>query len=86
LIDAENKAETALEAENKKASLEKYAPVVAAKSLFTTVKATAITTPSGLTYKIVKRTGIKPVDGSTFIFTMRVILKTEIYLTVAMKM
>jgi hypothetical protein len=30
--------------------------------------------------------GVKPVDGSTFIFTMRVILKTEIYLTVAMKM
>jgi hypothetical protein len=55
LIDAENKAkETALEAE-KKASLEKYAPVVAAKAYFTTVKATATTTPSGLTYKIVKR-------------------------------
>jgi FKBP-type peptidyl-prolyl cis-trans isomerase len=87
LIDAENKAkETALEAESKKASLEKYAPVVAAKkAYFTTVKATATTTPSGLTYKIVKRAGIKPVDG-TFIFTMRVILKTEIYLTVAMKM
>jgi hypothetical protein len=39
LIDAENKAkETALEAESKKASLEKYAPVVAAKAYFTTVK------------------------------------------------
>jgi hypothetical protein len=40
----------------KKASLEKYAPVVAAKkAYFTTVKATATTTPSGLTYKIVQR-------------------------------
>jgi hypothetical protein len=61
LIDAENKAkETALEAESKKASLEKYAPVVAAKSLFHHCKTTS--TPSGLTYKIVKRAGIKPVD------------------------
>jgi hypothetical protein len=40
-------------AESKKASLEKYAPVVAA--YFTTVKATATTTPSGLTYKIVQK-------------------------------
>jgi FKBP-type peptidyl-prolyl cis-trans isomerase len=54
LIDAENKAkETALEAESKKASLEKYAPVVAAKKHST--KATATTTPSGLTYKIVQK-------------------------------
>jgi cyclophilin family peptidyl-prolyl cis-trans isomerase len=71
LIDAENKAkETALEAEGKKASLEKYAPVVTAKkAYFNTVKSTATTTPSGLTYKIVQKgAGIKPVDGSTFYF------------------
>jgi cyclophilin family peptidyl-prolyl cis-trans isomerase len=71
LIDAENKAkETALEAESKKASIEKYAPVVAAKkAYFATIKATSTTTSSGLTYKIVQKgTGIKPLDGSTFYF------------------
>ena len=71
LIDAENKAkETALEAESKKASIEKYAPVVATKkAYFATIKATSTTTSSGLTYKIVQKgTGIKPVDGSTFYF------------------
>jgi hypothetical protein len=67
-----------------KSIFRKICAVVAAKAYFTTVKAT--TTPSGLTYKIVKRSRYQTVDGSTFIFTMRVILKTEIYLTVAMKM
>ncbi|PKH68754.1 peptidylprolyl isomerase [Flavobacterium sp. ALD4] len=70
-IDAENKAkETALEAESKKASIEKYAPVVATKkAYFATIKATSTTTSSGLTYKIVQKgTGIKPLDGSTFYF------------------
>jgi cyclophilin family peptidyl-prolyl cis-trans isomerase len=71
LIDAENKAkEAAAEAESKKAAVEKYAPVIASKkAYFATLKATATTTPSGLTYKIVQKgTGIKPVDGSTFYF------------------
>jgi hypothetical protein len=36
----------------------KYAPVVAAKKLIYHCKATAITTPSGLTYKIVEKAGI----------------------------
>jgi hypothetical protein len=35
--------------------MEKYAPVIAAKGLFRHSKATATTTPSGLTYKIVQR-------------------------------
>jgi cyclophilin family peptidyl-prolyl cis-trans isomerase len=71
LIDTENKAkEAAAEAEIKKASIEKYAPVIASKkAYFATVKATATTTPSGLTYKIVQKgTDVKPIDGSTFYF------------------
>jgi cyclophilin family peptidyl-prolyl cis-trans isomerase len=71
LIDTENKAkEAAAEAEIKKASMEKYAPVIASKkAYFATVKAIATTTPSGLTYKIVQKgTDIKPIDGSTFYF------------------
>jgi cyclophilin family peptidyl-prolyl cis-trans isomerase len=71
LIDTENKAkEAAAEAEIKKASMEKYAPVIASKkAYFATVKATATTTPSGLTYKIVQKgTDVKPIDGSTFYF------------------
>jgi cyclophilin family peptidyl-prolyl cis-trans isomerase len=71
LINTENKAkEAAAEAEIKKASMEKYAPVIASKkAYFATVKATATTTPSGLTYKIVQKgTDVKPIDGSTFYF------------------
>jgi hypothetical protein len=55
------------------------------KGLFHHCKATTATTPSGLTYKIVQKNRYKTIDGSTFIFTMPVILKTEAYLTVAMK-
>jgi hypothetical protein len=76
--------ETALEAESKSIFRKICASSCCKKSLFHHRKSTA--KPSGLTYKIVQKgAGIKPVDGSTFIFTMRVILKTEIYLTVAMK-
>ncbi|SEA04234.1 Peptidyl-prolyl cis-trans isomerase (rotamase)-cyclophilin family [Flavobacterium gillisiae] len=82
LIDAENKAkqvaaeaeskakQAAVEAESKKVYMEKYAPVIASKkAYFATVKATATTTASGLTYKIVQKgTDVKPIDGSTFYF------------------
>ena len=70
-----NKAEDAkkqalIEAEKVKANNAKYAPVIAAKLAYlTSIKATATTTPSGLTYKIVQKgTGVKPADGSTFFF------------------
>lgn len=71
LLEAENKAkQAAVEAAAKKAYTEKYAPIIAAKkAYFATIKATATTTPSGLTYKIIQNgTAIKPVDGSTFYF------------------
>jgi cyclophilin family peptidyl-prolyl cis-trans isomerase len=71
LLDAENKAkQAAAEAEIKRAYTEKYAPVVASKkAYFAFEKATATTTASGLTYKIIKKgSGIKPIDGSTFYF------------------
>jgi cyclophilin family peptidyl-prolyl cis-trans isomerase len=71
----ENKAEDAkkqalIEAEKVKATNEKYAGVIAAKVAYlAAAKATATTTPSGLTYKIIQKgTGVKPVDGSTFYF------------------
>jgi hypothetical protein len=59
------KRKNGTEAENKK-SIRKICASSCCKSLFHHCKATAIPTPSGLTYKIVKRTGIKPVDGSTY--------------------
>jgi hypothetical protein len=56
LIDAENKAkETALEAESKSIFRKICASSCCKKAYFTTVKATATTTPSGLTYKIVQK-------------------------------
>lgn len=68
--DAEAKKQAALVEEAKKTEQAKYAPVIAKKiAYFAAMKATATTTPSGLTYKIVKAgSGTKPVDGSTFYF------------------
>ena len=71
LVNAEAKAKhAAMQAEAKKAYLEKYGTAVSAKATyFASVKATATATPSGLIYKIVKKgNGVKPVDGSTFFF------------------
>ena len=71
LVNAENKAkQAAIEAEAKKAYTEKYGPVIAAKkAYFTATKATATTTPSGLTYKITEKgTGVKPTNGTQFYF------------------
>ncbi|HRN45269.1 MAG TPA: peptidylprolyl isomerase, partial [Flavobacterium sp.] len=71
LVNAENKAKkAAIEAEAKKAYTEKYGPVIAAKkAYFTATKATATTTPSGLTYKITEKgTGVKPTNGTQFYF------------------
>jgi len=71
LIEIENqKKQAALEAENKRVYNETYAPVIASKkAFFGTAKATATTTVSGLTYKIIQKGGgIKPIDGSTFYF------------------
>ncbi|MDG2433443.1 peptidylprolyl isomerase, partial [Flavobacterium sp.] len=64
------KKQAALAAEAEKAEKAKYAQVIAKKlAYFNEMKASATTTPSGLTYKIVKTgTGIKPVDGATFYF------------------
>ena len=66
--DAKKQAAAAEEAV--KIEKAKYAPLIAEKlAYFAAIKATAATTPSGLTYKVVKTgTGIKPVDGSTFYF------------------
>lgn len=68
--DADAKKQAALVEEAKKTEQAKYAPVIAKKiAYFAAMKATATTTPSGLTYKIVKAgSGTKPVDGSTFYF------------------
>ena len=71
LVNAENKAkQAAIEAEAKKAYTKKYGPVIAAKkAYFTATKATATTTPSGLTYKITEKgTGVKPTNGTQFYF------------------
>ncbi|MFQ3174199.1 MAG: cyclophilin family peptidyl-prolyl cis-trans isomerase [Flavobacterium sp.] len=64
------KKQAALEEETKRVKTEKYAAVVASKkAFFGTAKASATTTASGLTYKIIQKgSGIKPVDGSTFYF------------------
>nr|WP_315148234.1 peptidylprolyl isomerase [uncultured Flavobacterium sp.] len=71
LIDAENqKKQAAIEAEAKRVYQEKYASVIKAKAAyFAAEKATATTTPSGLAYKITQKgTGVKPADGTTFLF------------------
>jgi cyclophilin family peptidyl-prolyl cis-trans isomerase len=67
-VDAKRRA--VLEAETKRNLAAKYAAVVAAKkAFFDATKATATTTASGLTYKIIQKgNGIKPIDGSTFYF------------------
>jgi cyclophilin family peptidyl-prolyl cis-trans isomerase len=64
------KKQALIETESKRAITEKYAPIIASKkAYFAFEKATATTTASGLTYKIIKKgTGVKPVDGSTFYF------------------
>ena len=70
-IEVENKAKREVEeAEAKKVYLEKYGSIVAAKKTYlATIKATAITTPSGLAYKITEKgSGIKPANGTTFYF------------------
>jgi cyclophilin family peptidyl-prolyl cis-trans isomerase len=68
--EADAKKQEALAEEAKKLEQAKYAPVIAKKlAYFAEMKAKGTTTPSGLTYKIVKTgTGIKPADGSTFYF------------------
>ena len=70
-IEAENiKKQAAIEAEKLKAYNDKFSSVITAKVAYlAATKATATTTPSGLTYKVVKKgNGVKPVDGSTFFF------------------
>ncbi|UQD56381.1 peptidylprolyl isomerase [Flavobacterium sp. K5-23] len=70
-IEAENKKkQEAVEAENKRIHNEKYEGVITSKAAyFKSTKESATTTATGLTYKIVKKgTGVKPVDGSTFLF------------------
>ena len=70
-IDAVNKKKQAeIEAEAKKVYEEKYSSVIKAKAAyFIAEKATATTTPSGLTYKITQKgTGVKPANGTTFFF------------------
>lgn len=64
------KKQAAIEAEKQKAHKDKFSSVITAKVAYlATTKATATTTPSGLTYKVVKKgNGVKPVDGSTFFF------------------
>lgn len=71
LINAENEKKKAeIEAEAKKAYLEKYASVISAKEIYLKeTKATTTITASGLAYKILQKgTGIRPVDGTTFYF------------------
>ena len=70
-IDAENKKKQAeIEAEAKRVYEEKYGSVIKAKATYLAAeKATATTTPSGLAYKITQKgTGVKPADGTTFLF------------------
>ncbi|AWG21850.1 peptidylprolyl isomerase [Flavobacterium faecale] len=71
LVDEENRKMALQKIEDeKKAYIEKYAPVIAAKKAYIAdVKATATTTPSGLAYKIInKGSGVKPAVGSTLYF------------------
>jgi cyclophilin family peptidyl-prolyl cis-trans isomerase len=66
----DQKKQAAIDAEAKKIQQETYAPVIKAKAAYIVAeKAKATTTPSGLAYSvIIKGTGVKPVDGSTFYF------------------
>jgi FKBP-type peptidyl-prolyl cis-trans isomerase len=63
--------------------MEKYAPI-AAKKGFSTPQSNATTTPSGLTYKIVQKGTIKPIDGY-FYFHYAGYFEDGSILTVAMK-
>ena len=70
-IAAENQRKQAeAQAEAKKVYEEKYGSIIKAKAAYLAAeKATATTTPSGLAYKITQKgTGIKPADGTTFLF------------------
>jgi cyclophilin family peptidyl-prolyl cis-trans isomerase len=70
-IDAENqKKQAEIQAEAKRVYEEKFSSVIKAKAAYLAAeKATATTTPSGLTYKITQKgTGVKPADGTTFLF------------------
>jgi cyclophilin family peptidyl-prolyl cis-trans isomerase len=68
--EGDAKKQAALAAETEKIEKAKYATVIAKKlAYFDEMKASATTTESGLTYKIVKTSaGVKPVDGATFYF------------------
>ncbi|WP_269225494.1 peptidylprolyl isomerase [Flavobacterium eburneipallidum] len=67
-IDEENKKkQAAIEAENKRIYFEKYGSVIAAKKNYIAeTKATATTTPSGVSYKITQKgSDVKPANGTT---------------------
>jgi cyclophilin family peptidyl-prolyl cis-trans isomerase len=68
--EGDAKKQAALAAEAEKIENARVATVIAKKlAYFTQMKATAMTTDSGLTYKIVQTgNGVKPADGSTFYF------------------
>jgi FKBP-type peptidyl-prolyl cis-trans isomerase len=66
LLEIEIKKQDALEEESKEFILKSMLCSHCKKTFFETTKS-ATTTASGLTYKIIK-SGIKPVDGSTFYF------------------
>lgn len=71
LLDEENRKLALQKIEDeKKAYIEKYAPVIAAKKAYIAeTKTTATVTPSGLAYKVInKGTGEKPAVGSTVYF------------------
>jgi len=71
LIEAENqKKQAAIEIENKRIYLEKYSSVIATKAAYlASNKTDATKTASGLIYKTIqKASGVKPVDGTTFLF------------------
>ena len=66
--EAENlKNQSKIEAENNKIYNEKYKPVIEAKvASFAALKATSVTTKSGLQFKIIKKgSGKKPVNGAS---------------------
>jgi cyclophilin family peptidyl-prolyl cis-trans isomerase len=70
-IDAENRAkQAAIQAENKRAYLEKYGSVIKDKAAYlAATKATALTTASGLQYALLQKgSDVKPVAGSTIYF------------------
>ena len=71
VIDAENqKKQAEIQAEAERVYKEKYASVINAKATeIADLKASGITTASGLIYKITQKgTGVKPVDGTTVYF------------------